>query len=139
MRDDIPVATSTTSVLSNPNIFANETLVYECDVTGNSGNFTGGVAYSKCSDKGYGNLSIQTGYFLYPWLKATVNYTSLQDGLNPSLAFGIGAWVRANASLTLTYTRPTKDFIYTQTNPDVAPAKGNHSVNTLALTTGFAF
>ena len=114
-------------------------MITEVDITGNQGNFTGGAAFSRDRDLGYNNYVIQTGYFIYPWLKATVNYTSLQDGLNPNIATGITAWLRANASLALTWTHPTREFVYTQSNPAAKPASGNTAVDTVALAVGFAF
>jgi len=138
LRSGIPKAAVGTTSLSAPHN-QGETLISEVDITGNQGDFTGGVAFSRDRDLGYKNLAIQTGYFIYPWLKATVNYTSLQDGLNPSIATGITAWVRANASLALTWTHPTKEFAYTQATPQATPTAGNTAVDTIVLATGFAF
>ncbi|NTW48395.1 MAG: hypothetical protein HGB19_01425 [Chlorobiales bacterium] len=138
LRPEIPKPTSTTTVLSAPHN-QGETLIYEVDITGNYGNFTGGVAYSRDRDLGYDNFVIQTGYFIYPWLKATANYTSLQSGLNPNLAVGIGAWLRANASLTLTWTHPIREYVRTQAKPSATPSEGNTSVDTATLAVGFAF
>lgn len=138
MRSDIPVAATGTTIFNSPHN-QGETLVSEVDITGNQGNFTGGVAFSRDKDLGYNNYAIQTGYFIFPWLKATVNYTSLQDGLNPSVATGITAWLRANASLALTWTHPTREFVYTQASPSASPVAGNTSVDTIVLATGFAF
>ena len=118
--------------------YLGDTLIKEVDVTGNHGNFTSGVAYSKEKDLGWNNYVIQTGYFIYPWLKATVNYTSLQDGLNPLIATGITAWLRANASLALTWTHYTKEFTYTQTSQNVTPVAGNPAADTVVLAIGFA-
>ena len=138
LRSDIPVAAAGTTVFGAPHN-QGETLITEVDITGNQGNFTGGAAFSRDRDLGYNNYVIQTGYFIYPWLKATVNYTSLQDGLNPNIATGITAWLRANASLALTWTHPTREFVYTQSNPAAKPASGNTAVDTVALAVGFAF
>lgn len=137
LRSDIPVAAAGTSNFAAP-YNQGETLISEVDITGNQGNLTGGAAFSRCKDLGYNNYVIQTGYFIYPWLKATVNYTSLQDGLNPNIATGITAWLRANASLALTWTHPTREFTYTQTNPKATPVAGNSAVDTVALAIGFA-
>ncbi|MEI6692561.1 MAG: hypothetical protein WCL43_07530 [Chlorobium sp.] len=114
-----------------------ETLIPSVDVTGNYGDFTGGVAYSKDQDLGYNNYVIQTGYFIYPWLKAAVNYTSLQDGLNPAIASSITAWLRANASLALTWTHPTREFTYTQAT-NAKPVAGDTAIDIVTLAVGFA-
>ncbi len=137
LRSDIPTAAAGSTIFTAPHN-QGETLISEVDITGNQGNFTGGAAFSKDKDLGYNNYVVQTGYFFYPWLKATVNYTSLQDGLNPSIATGITAWLRANASLALTWTHPTKEFAYTQASPKAATVAGNTAVDTVVLAIGFA-
>ncbi len=100
--------------------YAGETLVYGADLTGNVGNFTGGVAVSKDQDLDLTNLRVDAGYFVYPWMKAAVVYTSLRDGENPTLATSLTSYLRANLSLAATYTYRTKERLTptSNTQPD---------------------
>ena len=97
-----------------------ERFVYEADVTGNYGNFMGSFGMSRSTTLQKNNLRGDVGYFLYPWLKGTVSYISMQDALQPTVAIALAAHVRANASLTATYNHSSREFnaTGTQTNPD---------------------
>jgi hypothetical protein len=109
--------------------YAGETMSYGVDVTGNYGNFTGGVAFSRANELDFDNYVIDGGYYVFPWLKATVRYTSIRDGENPTLAAGITTFLRANASVAATYTHLTKE---TTTTGDTTP-------DTFTLQAAFAF
>ncbi len=111
-----------------------ETLVYEADVTGNYGSFMGSIGVSRSSKLQQNNLRADVGYFFYPWLKGTATYLSMQDALNPSLAVGLTAHLRANAYLTATYTHFTKEW----SSPSLAASTAQNA-NTFVLQGGFAF
>jgi len=107
-----------------------ERFVYEADVTGNYGSFMGSFGVSRSTILQKNNLRADVGYFIYPWLKGTATYLSMLDAVQPTLAFALTTHLRANASLTATYTHSTREFntAGTQTNP-----------NTFALAGAFAF
>jgi hypothetical protein len=107
-----------------------ERFVYEADVTGNYGSFMGSFGVSRSTTLSKNNLRGDVGYFFYPWLKGTASYISMQDALQPSVAFALATHLRANASLTATYSHSTREFntARTQTNP-----------NTFTLAGAFAF
>jgi len=88
----------------------NENLVYEADVTGNYGSFMGSIGMSRSTNLKKNNLRADVGYFFYPWLKGAATYRSMQSALNPSLAVSLTAHLRANASLTATYTAFTEKW-----------------------------
>jgi hypothetical protein len=112
----------------------NEHLVYEADVCGSYGSFMGsfGMSYSSLIRKN--NLRADVGYFIYPWLKGTATYQSMQSALNPSLALGMTAHLRANASLAATYTCFSKKW----SSPSLASATPENT-NTFTLAGAFAF
>lgn len=99
--------------------FAGAKDFYGVDASGSIGNFFGTAAYSISNSasggKDYSNYRIQGGYFLYPWLQATVDYRNLRNGDNtkndPTIAFALNTHLRANAYITTTYTLHTKDRI----------------------------
>jgi hypothetical protein len=107
-----------------------ERFVYEADVTGSYGNLMGSFGFSRSTKLHKDNLRGDLGYFVYPWLKATASYISMQDALQPTLAFALTTHLRANASLTATYSHFNKEYntAGSQTNP-----------NTFTLAGGFAF
>ena len=128
--------------------FVTERLILETDISGNYGNFTGTVGYSRSTNLGKDNYKADASYFLYPWLKASVTYTSIKQAENPTLAFGLTTHLRANAYLTATYTRFSRQW--PSPNPtaisDPSPntikstfAATASNANTVVLTGGFAF
>ncbi|NTU54283.1 MAG: hypothetical protein HGA97_11440 [Chlorobiaceae bacterium] len=112
----------------------NEHLVYEGDVSGSYGSFMGSLGLSYSSVLRKNNLRADVGYFIYPWLKGTATYQSLQSALNPSLALGMTAHLRANASLAATYTCFSKKW----SSPNTAATTAENA-NTFLLAGAFAF
>ncbi|NTV66476.1 MAG: hypothetical protein HGB06_02110 [Chlorobaculum sp.] len=116
--------------------FASATDFYGADVTGSIGSFYGGVAYSKSSGDGvkFDNSRIQAGYFVFPWMQATVTYSNLRGGdeitNDPTVAFAVNTHLRANAYITTTYTAHTKNRI--------TPIS-NTTADQFVVTAGFAF
>jgi hypothetical protein len=112
-----------------------ERLVYEADVCGSYGSFMGsfGVSHSSTIEKT--NLRADIGYFFYPWLKGTATYTSMKDASQPSLSASLTAHLRANASLSATYTHPTRKW-----GADAAKATDTATnADTFTLAGAFAF
>lgn len=111
---------------------------YGVDASGSLGNFYAGAAYSvtnsPSSADDYDNYRVECGYFVYPWLKATVDYRNIRSGdetrNDPTIAIGATAHLRANAYITATYTAHTKERI-TPTS--------NSTQDTFLVQAGFAF
>ncbi|MGB7510740.1 MAG: hypothetical protein WBP54_05560 [Pelodictyon phaeoclathratiforme] len=93
--------------------WAGETQIYGADIEGSTGSLMLGAAYSRDVDLGLDNYRVEATYFLYPWLKATVNYTDLRKGDNalndPAIAAGLTAHLRTNALLSATFTHHTRE------------------------------
>jgi hypothetical protein len=123
-------------IFTGATTYAGETMVYGGDLTGNYGNFTGGMAVSKDSDLGFTNFMVNGGYFLYPWAKAAITYTSIRDGIDPTVAVSLTTHLRTNAYLTATYSRRTNS----KETAATAPLNiGDTTPNTFNVTAGFAF
>lgn len=121
--------------------YLGETSIYGADITGNIGNFTCGAAVSHDDDLGHNNYRVDAGYFLYPWMKATLVYANARSGdkaVNaPTIAAGLTAHLRANALISATYTYNTRDHLTrTATN---TTASLNTLPDTFALAAQFAF
>mgnify|MGYP006273176531 CR=1 FL=1 len=124
------------------NTYKNETLVYGADVSGNYGNLTAGVAYSRDSDLHLNNYAVDAGYYVYPWLLARVKYASLgaadvagkPSQTNPTITPSLTAWLRANVSLAASVK------IFTKTdNPTSTASNPENNANTATLTAAVAF
>lgn len=125
-------------VFTGATTYLGETMVYGADLTGNYGNFTGGIAVSKDNDLSFTNYTVNGGYFLYSWAKAAITYTSIRDGINPSVALSLTTHLRSNAYLTATYTRRTNSFETAATA--AAPVNiGDTTPNTFNIQAAFAF
>jgi hypothetical protein len=115
--DHFAVGASYMSLLKNAKLtsgnWKGETGIWGIDAEGSIGNFMLGAAYSRDVDLGFNNYRIDGTYFIYPWLKGTVTYSSMRDGdaanNDPTVAAGLTAHLRANALLSATYTYHTRD------------------------------
>jgi hypothetical protein len=123
------------NVVGNRAALSAETLTYGADISGNYGNFTAGAAWSRGRDLGLNNYAIDAGYYIYPWLMARVKYANigaLGDQNKPTWTPSLTAWIRANASLAVSYKYNTKNVDPTKTDGTTLP-------NTVTLTAGVAF
>jgi hypothetical protein len=114
--------------------FTGASSFYGVDMSGSIGNFYAGAAYSASNDIDYDNYRVECGYFVYPWLKTTLDYRNLRSGdatrNDPTVALGATIHLRSNAYITATYTAHSKDRI-TPTS--------NSTQDTFAVQAGFAF
>lgn len=103
------------TLLTGTSAWGGETGVWGVDAEGSIGNFMLGAAYSKDVDLGFNNYRVEGTYFIYPWMKGTVNYANNRAGdataNDPTVAAGLTAHLRANALISATYTFHTKDRV----------------------------
>ena len=142
-------------VFTNAYGYNNNQTVYGFDVSGNYGSFTGGVAWSRGVDSHLNSYGVDAGYFFYPWLQGKVAYRKLEDRVvaakapnvqqraigsdatNPTYAFTLTAWPRANFSLAAAYT-----LFEHGVNPNPSGTSALYGINnaqTFKLTAALAF
>lgn len=79
------------------------------DVMGNYGNFTGGVAVGQNSDLDKDLYHVTAGYYIYPWLLASVGYDYDSSAEYGQISPSIRAYPRANVYVDFSFNTYTED------------------------------
>ncbi len=79
------------------------------DLKGNFGNFTGGVAIGQNSDLDKDLYHIAAGYYIYPWLLASIEYDYDSTDEYGQISPSVRAYPRANVYVDLSFNTFTEE------------------------------